>query len=116
MSLMSVPDRISPSQACASVIDFVNHIVDKFTFRIQQIRTDNVLPRERDQTSRNSASSCRAKMMLIWRKSWTKVSASATSPGHMAPSTEIRLTKRFENDYNFAIRCLADWLILHALN
>jgi len=27
----------------ASAIDFVNHIVEKFPFRIQQIRTDNVL-------------------------------------------------------------------------
>ena len=30
----------------ANAIDFVNHIIDKFPFRIREIRTDNVLGRE----------------------------------------------------------------------
>lgn len=41
-------------------------------------------------------------------------SASATSPHHTASPADERLTKRFENDDNLAIRCLVDWLILRA--
>ncbi len=59
--------------------------------------------------SENSINCCRTKTTSIWRRSLTNGSDLITSPDHMEPSTEKRLTKRSGNDYKSKIRCLAHW-------
>ena len=53
-----------------------------------------------DQTVRNSTNFSAIKVMSISKKNWENGSAFTTSIGHMALTTEKRLTKHSEKSYN----------------
>ena len=137
--------KIYQKHTQASAIDFVDHVIDTFPFRIKEIRTDNghefqanfhwhvegqgirhvYIKRgtpqlngkclssdvirgsnaHTDQTARNSTSCSATRVTLVWRPNAMNGSASTTSPGHMAPSTAKRLTRRSAKIHNHQTRC-----------
>ena len=58
-----------------------------------------------DQTVRNSTNFSAIKVMSISKKNWENGSAFTTSIGHMALTTEKRLTKYSEKSYNKQAKC-----------